>query len=168
MSLPIELHPMIVHTPIALIIMALLFDIVGRLTDLVWWRKAAFAMLVVGVVGAGAAVLSGNAAEEPVEDQGVPEHAIEAHQEAGIITLWLGVVAVIARALAARWGGVRGAFSAVALVAHLLTAGAVGVAGIRGGQLVFQHGAGVKAPAAPAHAGAQDGDDAKPGGAHRD
>jgi uncharacterized membrane protein len=144
MNLPIEIHPVIVHTPIALIIVSLLFDIVGRLTDLDWWRKAAFAMLVVGVLGAGAAVLTGNAAEEKAEDQGVPHDAIEQHEEAGILTLWLGVAAVLARALAARPGPARAAVSALALIAHLLVAGAVGVAGYRGGILVFQHGAGVQ------------------------
>jgi uncharacterized membrane protein len=144
MNLPIELHPSIVHTPIAMIIISLMFDVVGRMTDLAWWRKAAFAMLVVGVMGAGAAVLSGDAAEDKAEDQGVPKHAIEEHQEAGLLTLWVGVAAVVARALAALPGPARTAFSVLALVAHLATAGSVAVAGYRGGNLVFQHGAGVK------------------------
>ncbi len=139
----IPLHPVIVHTPIALIVISLLFELVGRATDLDWWRKGAFAMLIVGVIGAGAAVLSGNASEEAAEHQGVPEHAIEEHQEAGLLTLWLGVAAVLARALAARQGPARGAIGALALVAHLLTVGAVAVAGYRGGDLVYGHGAGV-------------------------
>jgi len=145
MNPPIPLHPVIAHTPIALIIFSLLFELVGRFTDVDWWRKAAFAMLVIGVLGAGAAVLTGNASEEAAERQGVPEAPIEEHQEAGLLTLWLGVAAVLARALAARQGPARGAISALALVAHLLTAGAVGVAGYRGGHLVYEHGAGVKA-----------------------
>jgi len=156
MNPPIPLHPVIVHTPIALIVFSLLFDLVGRFTDVDWWRKAAFAMLVIGVLGAGAAVLSGNAAEEAAEQQGVPEEAIEAHEAAGIITLWLGVAAVLARWLAARPGPARGAISLLALVAHLLTAGAVGLAGFRGGKLVYDHGAGVKA-AAPAVPGDRSG-----------
>lgn len=147
MDLPIPLHPVIVHTPIALIVFSLLFELVGRFTDVEWWRKAAFAMLVIGVLGAGAAVLSGNAAEEAAERQGVPEEPIESHEAAGTLTLWLGVAAVLARWLAARTGPARGAISLLALVAHLLTAGAVGVAGYRGGHLVYEHGAGVKATA---------------------
>jgi uncharacterized membrane protein len=160
MNLPFEPHPIIVHTPIALIIVSLLFDIVGRMTDLDWWRKAAFAMLVIGVLGAGAAVLSGNAAEERAEDQGVPHEPIEEHQAAGTLTLWLGVAAVLARALAARPGPARGAISALALVAHLLAAGAVGVAGYRGGILVYDHGAGVKTTAPATAAEPSHGDDA--------
>jgi uncharacterized membrane protein len=144
MNLTFELHPVIVHTPIALILFSLLFDIVGRLTDLAWWRKAAFAMLIIGVLGAWGAVLSGQAAEEAAEDQGVPHEAIHDHEDAGVITLWLGVAAVIARALAARPGAARTAFSVLALVTHLLTASAVTVASYRGGLLVYEHGAGVK------------------------
>jgi uncharacterized membrane protein len=159
MNLPIPLHPVIVHTPIALILFSLLFELVGRFTDIDWWRKAAFAMLVIGVLGAGAAVLSGNAAEETAEDQGVPDDAIEAHEEAGTLTLWLGVAAVLARALASRPGPARGAVSLLALVAHLLTAGAVGMAGFRGGILVYDHGAGIKAsaPAVPGDRSGRDG-----------
>lgn len=139
----IPLHPVIVHTPIAMIVIALLFELIGRLTDLDWWRKAAFAMLIIGVIGAGAAVLSGNAVEEAAEHQGVPERALEAHQEAGLMTLWLGLAAVLARALAARKGPARGAMSALALLLLALTVGAVSVAGYRGGSLVYDHGAGV-------------------------
>lgn len=157
MNLPIPLHPVIVHTPIALILFSLLFDIVGRLTDLAWWRKAAFAMLIFGVIGAWAAVYTGNAAEEAAEHQGVMHDAIEAHESAGTITAWLGTLAVIARALAARTGAARTAFSILALVTHLLTAGAVSVAGFRGGILVYEYGAGVKAAPQTPGSGSHEG-----------
>ena len=121
MNPPFPLHPVIVHTPIALILFSLLFDLVGRFTDIDWWRKAAFAMLVIGVLGAGAAVLSGNAAEEAIEDQGIPHQPIEAHEEAGILTLWLGVAAVLARALASRPGPARGAISLAGFFQQLIT-----------------------------------------------
>jgi uncharacterized membrane protein len=148
MDMP-PIHAVVVHAPIALIVVALLFDIVGRATDVSWWRKAAFAMLVVGVIGAWLAVQTGDDAEHAVEDQpGVPHEAVEAHEAAGIFTWWMGLLAVAARALETRSGAARGAVSAVALVAHLLTAAGVGVAGARGGKLVYDHGLGVKTEAA--------------------
>ena len=64
MDLIAPFHPQIVHTPIVLIILSLLFEVVGRATDSDWWRKAAFAMLVIGVLGACVAVLSGEPAGE--------------------------------------------------------------------------------------------------------
>lgn len=159
MALP-PLHPMIVHFPIALILLSLLFDVVGRATDVGWWRKAAFAMLIFGVIGAFAAVKTGDLAEHHAEEQGnVPHEAIEAHEAAGIFTWWMGLIAVAARALETRPGVARGAISLVALVAHLMVAGGASVAGYRGGILVYDHGAGVKAQA-PAQPGAShDADD---------
>ena len=137
-------HPAIVHTPIALIIVGAAFELAGRALDREWWRKAAFAMLALGVLGAGLAVLSGRAAEESVEDQGVAKHAIEEHEEIAQLTLWLGLGAVLTRALAGRFGAARAAVAGLALLLHLAAATTVGIAGYRGGLLVFEHGAGVK------------------------
>jgi uncharacterized membrane protein len=109
-----------------------------------WWRKAAFAMLVLGVLGAFLAVQSGDAAGEPAEKQGVPEEAVDAHEDMGKLALWFGLGAVVARALAARMGPVRGVVAGLGLALHLVAAIVVGIAAHRGGQLIFEHGAGVK------------------------
>ena len=137
-------HPQIVHTPVALIIIAALFELIGRATDIEWWRKAAFAMLVVGVLGAGAAVLSGREAGEAAEHQGVAESAVDAHEDIAIATLWIGIAAVLARALAGRAGRAKAAVGLLALGLHLAAAVTVGIAGYRGGKLVYEHGANVK------------------------
>ena len=63
MTLP-PIHPLVVHTPIAMLIVSFFFDLVGRATDVGWWRKAAFAMLVVGAIGAWAAVWTGDRSED--------------------------------------------------------------------------------------------------------
>jgi uncharacterized membrane protein len=139
------LHPQIVHAPIALIIVAAVFEIIGRAVDLAWWRKAAFAMLIVGVLGAGLAVLSGREAGERAEErQGVPEEAVDAHEEIAVLAMWLGVAAVVMRAVAGRLGPARGAASGLALLLHLGTAVTVGIAAHRGGMLVREHGASVR------------------------
>jgi uncharacterized membrane protein len=137
-------HPQITHGPIVLVIVAFLFEIVGRLLDRDWWRKAAFAMLVLGVVGAYLAVQSGEAASHGVEKQGVPESTVDAHGDLGKLALWFGLGAVVARAIAGRMGPVRAAVSGLGLALHLAAAVAIGVAGHRGGQLIFEHGAGVR------------------------
>lgn len=137
-------HPQITHGPIVLIIVAFLFEIAGRLLDRDWWRKAAFAMLVLGVVGAYLAVQSGEAASEGVEKQGVPERTVDAHGDLGKLALWFGLGAVVARAIAGRMGPVRAAVSGLGLALHLVAAVTVGIAAHRGAQLIFEHGAGVK------------------------
>lgn len=142
-------HPQIVHFPVALILVSLLLELIGRVTDLEWWRKAAFAVLVLGVLGAGVAVLSGNEAGEKAEHAGVPEAAVDAHHDAALIAFYLGLGAVLARSLAGRAGAARGAVAAAGLLLHVLAASAVGVAGYRGGKLVFEHGANVRVNGVP-------------------
>lgn len=141
-------HPAIVHTPIALIIVGAVFELAGHALDREWLRKAAFAMLVVGVLGAGFAVLSGRAAEELVERQPIPKEAVHEHEEIAQISWWVGLAAVVTRAIAGRAGAARAAVAGLALLLHLAAAATVGIAGFRGGELVFEHGAGVRASAA--------------------
>jgi uncharacterized membrane protein len=168
MEFPGAFHPQIVHTPIALIIVGAVFELIGRATDIDWWRKAAFAMLVIGVLGAGAAVLSGQEAGESAEHQGVAESAVDAHEDIAKVTLWIGIAAVLARALAGRAGRAKAAVGLLALGLHLAAAVTVGIAGYRGGKLVYEHGANVKVkgaavtsdgPAKPAEHESDDHDD---------
>jgi len=146
-------HPKIVHFPVALILAGAVFELIGRAVSLEWWRKAAFAMLIAGVLGAGLAVASGLQAEEPVEHQGVPDTAIEAHEEVALLTLYLGIAAVLARLLAGRLRGGRALVSGLALVLHLAAAVTVGIAAHRGGLLVYDHGAAVKIDGQPVRSG---------------
>jgi uncharacterized membrane protein len=159
-------HPQIVHAPIVLIVVGLLFELIGRALSLDWWRKAAFAMLIVGVLGAAAAVISGEGTSEVVEKQGVPEQTVDAHGDLAKIALWLGIAAVLARAIAGRAGAARGAIGALALVLHIAAAGTVAVAAHRGGQLVFEHGARVRVngqPVVTGKAGAARSEGGEPG-----
>lgn len=151
-------HPQITHAPIVLIIVSLLFEIVGRLTDLEWWRKAAFVMLLFGVLGAGLSVLSGEGAGDAAEHQGVSEGAVDAHEEAADLALWLGLGALVARVVTARLKKARALTGGIALALHLAAAVVVGIAAHRGGELVFRHGAGVHLRGQPAPAGEKAGE----------
>ncbi len=139
-----QFHPQLVHTPIALIIFSALFMIVGRLADVGWWRKAAIAMLLVGFVGGWVALKSGEGAGDHAEDQGVPERAVDAHEDMARITLWLAGGALVLLGAAARVRPAAGALNTLALLLQIGAAVAVGVTGHRGGILVYEHGANVK------------------------
>jgi uncharacterized membrane protein len=140
-SLP--LHPIIVHTPIALLIFSVLFELAGRALDADWWRRAAFVLLLLGALGAAAAVITGTAAGDAAERQGVAEQPVDQHEDAGKLTLGLAIGAVAVRLLASRAGGLRAWAGGLALALQLAAAIMVGVAGYRGGRLVYEHGAGV-------------------------
>jgi len=141
------LHPQIVHTPIVMLIVGLAFELVGLATRKDWWRRAAFVMLLLGALGAGAAVLSGRPTGEVAERSGVPEQAVDTHEERAMVVLWLAVSALVVRAVAALLRRGRRLITALALALWLAAAVAVGLAAHSGGQLVFQHGAAVHAPA---------------------
>ena len=165
MNPELPLHPIIVHTPIALLMFSALFALVGRLMDRDWVRKAAMLMLVIGFLGAIAANLSGNAAEELVEEhQGVPAAPLEDHETAGRWVMFVSGAAVLAYGASqlAR-GGARSALGVVGLVLQLMAAAAVVRAGALGGELVYHHAAGVSVNGqpVPSGAGAGHGGDAR-------
>ena len=138
-------HPQIVHAPIALLIFSLAFDLVGRALDSDWWRKASLALLVVGTLGSAAAVLSGSAVADRVEDrQGVPERLVDGHENMGKLSLWIAGGALAARLVEAGAGAARTAVGVVALLLQFAAAITVGIAGHRGGNLVLHQGAGVE------------------------
>src|SRR5689334_19109509 len=133
-------HPQIVHAPIILIIVSLAFDLVGRALDLEWWRKAATALLLIGVLAAALAVLSGEAASHVAEhQQGIPEDTIDHHGDLAKMAAWLGIGAFVLRAAAGNMGKARGAIGVLSLLLHFASAITVGVAAHRGGELVFAH-----------------------------
>lgn len=144
-----QFHPQLVHAPIALIVVGALFELAGRAMDMEWLRKAAFAMLIVGVLGAYGAVLSGEGASEKAEHAGIPEETVDHHGDLAKIALWLGVAAVLTRAIAGRTGRVKAAVGGLALLLHLAAATTVGVAAHRGGRLVYEYGANVRVNGVP-------------------
>ena len=144
MLFEVPLHPLVVHFPVALIIISLLFDVVGRATDGPWWRKASLAMLVIAVVAGFVAGQTGELAAEHAEKfQGIAEETLESHGDLAKLSIWLAAGALLARLAEAGMGAARAVVSLIALLLQLAAAVSIGVAGHRGGVLVYRHGAGV-------------------------
>jgi len=167
-----NIHPAIVHFPIALSVVALLFDVALWIR---WYSapidRSAAALWLLAALGAGAAYWAG---EEAADGLGELTHAVEAaltvHADAALkAACALGALALLRLWLAWRDGAeLRGARSAnkrrerpdalrvVALLGALIVVGLVAYTADRGGALVFRHGVGVsvqpaeKAPEATA------------------
>jgi uncharacterized membrane protein len=132
---------MVVHFPIALLSVSVLFDVLSTK----WWRAlfrdASLLTLAFGVLSAAVAVGTGSLAEHAVEESGVSKAVLEWHEGLGVATFWffLGLLGVRS---ALRWWWER--------EWPLLTIG-VGVVGVvlllvasyYGGSLVYDYGAGV-------------------------
>ena len=138
---------MLVHFPIALLSVSVVFDAVAAKWPEKQFRSAGWYTLVLGFGGALLSVVTGSASEEAVERSGVPEVAVEIHETwallasgmfAGLLLVriveWLGWI---------RWPRV------ITVGFGVLAAGVLLVASYYGGDLVYQHGAGVERQPSP-------------------
>lgn len=140
--LPEPLHPAVVHFPIALTLVALLFEVLGRHPRLRALASGGLLLVVLAALGAIVAVLSGNLAHDAAVVPAAARDLVESHEGLGESVMWgLLALAAIRVVLAAKeWyeGWRPWAFILLLLVA----AGAVGYNGHLGGKLVFDHGIG--------------------------
>lgn len=147
----LPLHPGLIHFPIALAVVGALAEVAYLVIRRPWLKFFGPILLTLALVGGGAAYFSGQAAEDPAEHQGVPDKAIEAHEQACLISLGgVALAALLSWATRPRGRGLP-------LASVVAVGGAVLMlyTGHLGGRLVFLHGAGrVTAAGQPAPGGA--------------
>ncbi len=139
-----HIHPMIVHFPIALIIVGFLADFTGAIRKNEFFGKVGFYLLILGTLGVIAAYFSGNLAGGGITEAGTLKRALETHEEAAELSLWLMTgVAVIRLALTAvkRY---QGALRWITVFLFFLGVLSIVRTGYYGGELVFKHAAGVQ------------------------
>lgn len=89
-------HPLVVHFPVAFLIGAVLFYILAWILRNDRMASTAFALLVLGTIGAGAAVGTGLYAEDGVMiSSSVREHLLDHHEDFMLATLGVSVVLLI-------------------------------------------------------------------------
>jgi uncharacterized membrane protein len=144
-----NVHPLIVHFPIALFTAGFVVDVVGYMLKKDLLKNAGLVMVVLGAVGAVAANLSGRQAEEIVEKflSHAGEEALESHETFGNITVFVlpaaavlnlfGAFIIKGKKRAARV--LLGCYFAVGLLGLIM----VTATGYKGGHLVYGHGGGV-------------------------
>jgi uncharacterized membrane protein len=140
--LPDPLHPAVVHFPIALALVALLFEAVARHPRGRALEPAAAVLIVLAALGAVVTVVTGNLAHDDAVVPPAARELIGRHEDLGVVAMWALVVLAIARLVLARIGRHRGAAAWLYLVLLAGAAGAVGYNGHLGGQVVFRHGVG--------------------------
>lgn len=134
-----HLHLMLNHIPLFGLLFGggLLFYALARGSDLV--TRIAMVFFVIAGLGAGATYLTGEGAEEVVEDlAGVTHSAIEAHEELGFYALLVTAVLGVLSLLFLFWYRSRSIPRAVSvglLVLTLIGIGVVGYTAYTGGQI---------------------------------
>jgi uncharacterized membrane protein len=136
-----RLHAALNDLPTALLLTAVLFDLMALVTRKQSFRQVSFWTIVFGAIGGAAAVISGLQAEEHIDHGEAVHRVMGTHEQLGLITL--GVFGVLAL-----WRIVREkrmGFRERSLVL-LLSLGGVGVlfaTANLGGRLVFEHAAAI-------------------------
>lgn len=139
-----HLHPMIVHFPIALVIVGFLFDAAGIVTRRQSFATGGLVLVLLGTAGAVAAYFSGHAAGEGVSEAGALGNALEMHESAAILALWLLVATAVVRTTLVVLKRYKGGMRWLPLALFLCATAAIARTGYYGGDLVYRHAAGVQ------------------------
>lgn len=141
--MPANIHPLLVHFPIALLLVSVAFSWAGRLRQSKGLEQAAWYTLLVGLAATLLAVISGFVAARGVPAESPAMATLTIHRLLGIIVLVVfGLQAVCA------WRS-QGVYSRNKRILHTAIQ-AIGVAlvvavGFLGGELVYTFGVGVSA-----------------------
>lgn len=140
-----NLHPLVVHFPIALLVVAPLVDLSG----LIWSRetfprRAATLLYALGAVGLIVAYLSGREAAATIWLPGMSHSVVGEHWTWAFRTLWFYGALLAVRLIVLRgWRRTPSwVVAALFVVAGLAGVGLLVRTGDRGGALVYQYGVG--------------------------
>ncbi len=144
-----QLHPQVVHFPIAFMVIYALLEITGILSGKEFFQKAAYLFLFLGVLTAVLAVITGNQAADIAlkwKDKGavIPTNLISEHEEYATITMWYFTGLLVLRTylfLKKKFNGTVKYLFIVLAVAGLYL---VYQTGDHGGKLVYRHGVGTE------------------------
>ncbi|MCC5941148.1 MAG: hypothetical protein LAT80_02310 [Balneolaceae bacterium] len=139
-----NIHPFVVHFPIALIVLAVLFDaarLFFRQHD--WLEKATLALYATGSVGLIAAFLSGREAVETVSVTGDAVPVVTSHEDWALYTLIYFLVFTAIR-FVNWWKQLEKGFVLPVLVVFAIGGtGMLWYTGEQGAKLVYKHGVAV-------------------------
>jgi len=147
---PFQLHPQVDHFSVALLIVAVLIDLIAsRAPDRIWLRYTALLLMILGAIAAGASFLTGDAEADRIWNAlGQPaKDVLKTHAELGeYLAITFGVLAVwrILIQVAGFMAGSRAIYLIVAIVAI----GVLSYQSHLGGVLVYDYGAGTALMAA--------------------
>lgn len=92
-----NIHPLLVHIPIALLSMSFLFDCLSLLLKRQEFERTAWWTMLVGTIGLAASVVSGLLAEQSVTIQELAREHFETHQQIAFVIAGLYSVLLLWR-----------------------------------------------------------------------
>lgn len=144
-----ELHPKIVHFPIALFIIYTFIEIIGAVFNKEQFTKTAPVLLSLGVLFGVAAVLSGNQAYETGKiifglQRQFPRSIVSLHEKYATITLWYFLFLLILRTYFVIKKKLTKTFLIILSALGLVGCYLIYLTGSYGADLVYKFGVGIK------------------------
>lgn len=138
-----NIHPVLVHFPIAFILSFFIIDLVGSIINNDNWRRLAAGLLYLGVISAAAAVVAGLMAAGSV-DHGENVHLImNKHKSFGFSVLGLSIVLALWRLISGNV--IKGVNNLLFLTFAALLNLLIMLGADLGGLMVYKHGVAVEA-----------------------
>ncbi|MCP9200005.1 hypothetical protein MKO06_08810 [Gramella sp. GC03-9] len=139
-------HPLSVHFPITLLLVASLFKLVGIWIPTPTWRQGGSLLLALGVVGIWIAIYTGNLADGIVSRQICDPTVLKTHENNAYLTAWFFSGSLLLD-LINRFDLLSGKILRILVVLVMLTGSGILVyVGHLGAELVYEQAAGVNVP----------------------
>ena len=137
-----NLHPLIVHFPIVLLIIAALMQWISLFVfkkELTW---VAWSLLILGFIGAymASGIFHAHTSELPEATQ----HILEEHEQYASYTQWFAGIALLLQSINLFFMKQKTIINWIVVVLMSLSAGFVALSGHHGAELVHKHGVGAK------------------------
>ncbi len=142
-----NIHPMLVHFPIAFLVTFFVLDTVAILANKIAWRKIASWFLYLGTVAAGFTVLAGFIAADSVPHGDNVHEIMERHEHLGIWVLSLATILSVWRYKAGE--SLRGVANGLFMFTSALLCLLLSLGADLGGLMVYKYGVAVAATPVP-------------------
>ncbi|MCG9972751.1 DUF2231 domain-containing protein [Christiangramia crocea] len=140
-------HPLSVHFPIVLLLMATLFKLIGLWSSKITWEQGGRFLLILGVIGVWISVYTGDLADGIVSRELCDPTMLKDHENFAFITAWIFSAALVIELLISYIDLFKTKMLSLILVLVLLVgSGTLAYVGHLGAELVYQQAAGVYVP----------------------
>lgn len=139
-----DLHPFIVHFPIALLLTGILCDTTGILLRRGLFLNLGYLLLILGAVSAIVAALTGDSAAETARKiQGIRKD-LNLHNNFSTLTVWFAINLALFRTHLTFKKRFTGLLRLIYLIFALATSALIATSSYTGGRLVYKYGAGTE------------------------
>ena len=140
-------HPLSVHFPIVLLLLATLFKLISLWSSKITWDHGGRVLLVLGVIGVWISIYTGNLADGIVSRQLCDPTVLKEHENFAYTTAWIFTIALLIELISNYVDLLKTRITFIILVLMLLSGSAtLTYVGHLGAELVYQQAAGVNVP----------------------